>query len=125
MHVLKPVIRDYAWGSPTLLADLQGREPTGRPEAELWLGDHPGAPCVAVVRDGAHVGLDEVVVAGDTGNDAAMFALKGVRGIIPANGFDELRLRFSGSGRVYEARSQEADGVVEGLRHWMAERSRD
>ena len=71
------------------------------------------------------LGLDEVVVAGDTGNDAAMFALKGVRGIIPANGFDELRLRFSGSGRVYEARSQEADGVVEGLRHWMAERSRD
>ena len=63
MHVLKPVIRDYAWGSPTLLADLQGREPTGRPEAELWLGDHPGAPCVAVVADGAHVGLDEVVAA--------------------------------------------------------------
>ena len=63
MHVLKPVIRDYAWGSPTLLADLQGREPTGRPEAELWLGDHPGAPCVAVVADGAHIGLDEVVAA--------------------------------------------------------------
>jgi len=36
--------RDYAWGSVTRIAGLQGREPTGRPEAEVWFGDHPGAP---------------------------------------------------------------------------------
>lgn len=36
--------RDYAWGSPTLLADLEGRTPTGAPEAEVWFGDHPGDP---------------------------------------------------------------------------------
>lgn len=36
--------RDYAWGSPTLLAELEGREPTGMPEAEVWFGDHPGDP---------------------------------------------------------------------------------
>lgn len=36
--------RDYAWGSSTLLADLEGREPTGAPEAEVWFGDHPGDP---------------------------------------------------------------------------------
>lgn len=36
--------RDYAWGSPTLLAELEGREPTGAPEAEVWFGDHPGDP---------------------------------------------------------------------------------
>ncbi|WP_193598495.1 mannose-6-phosphate isomerase, class I [Microbacterium sp. YJN-G] len=36
--------RDYAWGSTSLLADLEGREPTGAPEAEVWFGDHPGDP---------------------------------------------------------------------------------
>lgn len=42
--------RDYAWGSAVLIADLQGRTPSGRPEAEVWFGDHPGDP--AVVPDG-------------------------------------------------------------------------
>lgn len=42
--------RDYAWGSPTLLAALEGREPSGAPEAEVWFGDHPGDP--ADVEDG-------------------------------------------------------------------------
>jgi mannosylfructose-6-phosphate phosphatase len=42
-----------------------------------------------------------------------------VRGIIPANGRDELRLRLSGNDRVYEAKGREADGVIEGLRHWF------
>lgn len=36
--------RDYAWGSITLIAELEGREPTGQPEAEVWFGDHPGSP---------------------------------------------------------------------------------
>src|SRR6218665_2520023 len=36
--------RDYAWGSHTLLADLEGRSPSSRPEAEVWFGDHPGDP---------------------------------------------------------------------------------
>jgi len=66
------------------------------------------------------IGLEEVVVAGDTGNDADMFALQGVRGIIPANGFDELRRRIAADGLVYQASLREADGVVEGLRHWLA-----
>ena len=38
--------RDYAWGSPTAIAELLGREPSGSPEAELWLGAHPGSPSV-------------------------------------------------------------------------------
>ena len=37
-------IREYEWGSTTALALLQGREPSGRPEAELWMGAHPSAP---------------------------------------------------------------------------------
>ena len=36
--------RPYAWGSPTAIAELLGREPSGGPEAELWLGAHPGSP---------------------------------------------------------------------------------
>ncbi len=36
--------RDYAWGSPTLIPALEGRAPTGSPEAEVWFGDHPGSP---------------------------------------------------------------------------------
>jgi mannose-6-phosphate isomerase len=36
--------RDYAWGSTTAIADLLGSTPSGGPEAELWLGDHPGSP---------------------------------------------------------------------------------
>lgn len=40
--------RDYAWGSTTAIAELLGRRPSGRPEAELWLGAHPGSPSVVV-----------------------------------------------------------------------------
>jgi len=36
--------RDYAWGSTSLLAALEGRRPSGAPEAEVWFGDHPGDP---------------------------------------------------------------------------------
>ena len=48
--------RAYAWGSTTALAALQGRGISGQPEAELWLGDHPGSP--AVVGDGTGRTLD-------------------------------------------------------------------
>jgi mannose-6-phosphate isomerase len=36
--------RDYAWGSTSAIADLLGTTPSGGPEAELWLGAHPGSP---------------------------------------------------------------------------------
>ncbi len=48
--------RDYLWGSTTLLAALEGREPSGAPEAEIWYGDHAGCP--AVVADGSGQTLD-------------------------------------------------------------------
>ncbi|AWR20994.1 mannose-6-phosphate isomerase, class I [Aurantimicrobium photophilum] len=40
--------RDYAWGSLTDIAELRGKAPTGKPEAELWLGTHPGSPTQVV-----------------------------------------------------------------------------
>src|SRR5271170_1080010 len=45
MELLQPVIRPYAWGSRTGIAELQGRPvPAPGPEAELWIGAHPSAP---------------------------------------------------------------------------------
>lgn len=41
---LSNVPRDYAWGSQTLLAELEGRAAADAPEAEVWFGDHPGDP---------------------------------------------------------------------------------
>lgn len=36
--------RAYAWGSRDALAELLGTPVTGEPQAELWLGAHPGHP---------------------------------------------------------------------------------
>ncbi len=36
--------RDYGWGSRTLIAEALGRAAGSGPEAELWLGAHPGSP---------------------------------------------------------------------------------
>jgi len=58
--------RDYAWGSTTLIAELEGRAPSGRPEAEVWFGDHPGDP--AVTPDGRT--LDAWIAA--EGSDAGI-----------------------------------------------------
>jgi mannose-6-phosphate isomerase len=46
--------RDYAWGSRTAMADLLGTAPSGEPEAEYWLGTHPGSP--SVLTDGSDRG---------------------------------------------------------------------
>jgi mannose-6-phosphate isomerase len=43
--------RDYAWGSSTAIAELLGTTPSGGPEAELWLGAHPGSPSRIVDSD--------------------------------------------------------------------------
>ncbi len=39
--------RHYAWGSTTAIPHLLGREPDGRPLAELWFGAHLSGPSVA------------------------------------------------------------------------------
>ncbi|MGY1498275.1 mannose-6-phosphate isomerase, class I [Streptomyces sp. QTS52] len=44
MDRLDNTIRPYAWGSTTAIAALLGTEPTGEPQAEMWMGAHPGAP---------------------------------------------------------------------------------
>lgn len=51
---LRNEIRTYAWGSTTAIPDLLGVEPTGEPQAEMWMGAHPGAP--SRLRVGAEPG---------------------------------------------------------------------
>ncbi|GIM95644.1 mannose-6-phosphate isomerase, class I [Paractinoplanes toevensis] len=71
VYPLTGVIRPYAWGSRTVIADLQGRpSPTEAPEAELWLGAHPGDPSTVdgvslptLIADNPKAHLGEQVVA--------------------------------------------------------------
>ncbi|MFJ9819981.1 mannose-6-phosphate isomerase, class I [Streptomyces sp. NPDC101151] len=44
MDRLDNTVRPYAWGSPTAIPHLLGVQPTGEPQAEMWMGAHPGAP---------------------------------------------------------------------------------
>ena len=65
----------------------------------------------------AHLGVPfrRVIVAGDSGNDAAMFAGE-FRGVVVANARDELKsLRHP---HLYRANGRCAAGVLEGVRHW-------
>ena len=57
--------RDYAWGSREAISHLLARTPSGRPEAELWLGAHKMSPSVIVdptMTGGART-LDEWIAA--------------------------------------------------------------
>ncbi|WP_400993977.1 mannose-6-phosphate isomerase, class I [Agromyces sp. GXQ0307] len=45
--------KDYAWGSHTAIAEFRGVEPSGSPEAELWLGAHAGSPAEVVQAEAA------------------------------------------------------------------------
>ncbi|GAA2112254.1 mannose-6-phosphate isomerase, class I [Microlunatus panaciterrae] len=44
MQRLVGKVQPYAWGSTTAIPELLGVDPTGEPQAELWLGAHPSAP---------------------------------------------------------------------------------
>jgi mannose-6-phosphate isomerase len=67
VDLLEPVTQPYAWGSHTVLAELQGRPaPTAKPEAELWMGAHPSAPS-GVERAGTRTTLDAVIAADPAG----------------------------------------------------------
>lgn len=60
----------------------------------------------------------QVIVAGDSGNDLAMFQ-QGFRGIVVCNAHPELKaLREP---RIFQATSPCAGGVLQGLQHWVGE----
>jgi len=64
-----------------------------------------------------NVPLDTVLVAGDTANDASMFHLPGVRGIVVENALPEL---FEATVDIptYSSRQIIAEGVLDGLQHY-------
>ncbi|MCP4660773.1 MAG: mannose-6-phosphate isomerase, class I [bacterium] len=58
---LQNPIRNYPWGSRTVLSSLLGAPtPSPEPEAELWMGAHPQAPSEICV-DGCWTPLTEVI----------------------------------------------------------------
>jgi sucrose-6F-phosphate phosphohydrolase len=61
--------------------------------------------------------LTNVVVAGDTGNDASMFLLPDVRGIVVENALPEL-IEAVVKVPTFNATKVLADGVLEGLQHF-------
>jgi mannose-6-phosphate isomerase len=61
--VLQCQVQTYDWGSTTFIPSLLGAEPDGQPQAELWMGAHPGAPSQVNVG-GREVSLADVI-AGD------------------------------------------------------------
>ncbi|WP_203137799.1 mannose-6-phosphate isomerase, class I [Microbacterium sp. JZ31] len=70
---LTNVPRDYAWGSRSMIAALEGREAAEGPEAEVWFGDHPSDP--SDLADGSGLTLDRWIA--DEG------AAHGVAGRLP------------------------------------------
>ena len=56
----------------------------------------------------------ETIVAGDSGNDAAMFDLKDVNGIVVANAHEEL-YQYTKHKKVYHTEKVKGDGIIEGL----------
>jgi mannose-6-phosphate isomerase len=45
VELLDNPVRPYAWGSRTVIAELLGQDaPSPHPQAEMWLGAHPGDP---------------------------------------------------------------------------------
>ena len=60
MERLAGVIQPYDWGDSTALAEILGHEPPGTPEAEYWLGSHPGGPARLGSADRA---LDRVLAS--------------------------------------------------------------
>jgi len=62
MLLLSTTVKSYAWGRTDGIAALVGSEPTGGPEAELWVGTHPAGPSV-VVGDPEGRTLAEVIAS--------------------------------------------------------------
>src|SRR5690606_8892002 len=54
------------------------------------------------------------VVAGDSGNDSAMFNMEDIKGIVVANAHQEL-YKFTKYRQIYHAEKDYGDGIIEGL----------
>ena len=137
MDLLRGALRTYAWGSHTAIAEFTGRpSPTTHPEAELWLGAHPGDPA-RLEGEGGDRSLLEVIAADPEGQlgvaarqrfgDALPFLAKVLAAEEPlslqahpsaaqaAEGFareDHLGIAVSAPNRNYRDRSHKPELIV-------------
>ncbi|MFD2082061.1 mannose-6-phosphate isomerase [Actinopolymorpha cephalotaxi] len=68
MQLLDNPIRPYAWGSPTAIPAMLGVKPTGEPQAELWMGAHPGSPSGLVGKEQTLLDLISADPEGELGS---------------------------------------------------------
>ena len=72
--------RDYAWGSTTAIAEFRGVAASGTPEAELWLGAHPGSPArIFGAASVGHADLAEWIAADPVAALGPELAARGAR----------------------------------------------
>jgi mannosylfructose-6-phosphate phosphatase len=114
-------------GSPATIARIRGKLAEARIHAELI---YSHGSCLDIVPAGMNKGgaaeflarrweipREQVLACGDSGNDSSLF-LQGFRSIVVSNAQPELAsLRLP---TIYFARGSHADGVLEGLAHWLA-----
>jgi len=60
IELLHNPIQEYAWGSVTAIPDLLGKQPSRKPQAEMWMGAHPKSPS-RVSFQGRHWPLIELL----------------------------------------------------------------
>ncbi|WP_411134847.1 mannose-6-phosphate isomerase, class I [Streptomyces sp. C10] len=110
MDRLANTVRPYAWGSTTAIPELLGTTPTGQPQAEMWMGAHPGAPS-RIDRGAGPVSLADVI---DAAPEAELGA-DAVRAFGPRLPF-LLKLLAAGSPlslQVHPDRAQAAEGFAD------------
>ncbi|GJF31549.1 mannose-6-phosphate isomerase [Kitasatospora sp. NE20-6] len=73
--LLANTVRTYAWGSATAIPGLLGTDPTGEPQAELWIGAHPSAPSLLQLPEGPRP-LDALIAADPDGQLGAPVAAR-------------------------------------------------
>ncbi len=62
LYPLTNTIQYYAWGSKDGIASFTGiANADGKPQAELWMGAHPGAPSKTITETGESIGLDALI----------------------------------------------------------------
>ncbi|PRY43851.1 mannose-6-phosphate isomerase type 1 [Umezawaea tangerina] len=77
VELLHNAIRAYAWGSRTAISALLGKEvPAPHPEAELWMGAHPGDPSRVVGPDGQERSLLDLLAADPAAQLGERFATR-------------------------------------------------
>ncbi|MBU1125593.1 MAG: mannose-6-phosphate isomerase, class I, partial [Candidatus Omnitrophica bacterium] len=62
--IIRCEVMDYEWGDPHYIPNLLGTEPSGKPQAELWIGAHPKAPAKAKIPFGTRtckIPLDRLI----------------------------------------------------------------